>query len=179
VIGRSAHFTTGRASRRGAARRTRTRLTIYPRAKLRHSPEGGQVPRCDRDLRIGVFPTEAKPYHWGYLLGGLLAVNRFHLNRLIFSIAGRDVRKPRMAEEGIRHSMANGILELFHPFFQYTLIALGTTLSGEENLFRILKLNPTQTIRAFYIASGDDLHRFHSETGRLDTVRILEKGVKE
>jgi hypothetical protein len=72
-----------------------------------------------------------------------------------------------------------GFSSSFIPLFEYTPLALGTTLSGEENLFRILKLNPTQTIRAFYIASGDGLHRFHPETGRPDTVRILEKGVKE
>lgn len=67
--------------------------TIDPQARLRHSPEGGPVAPCNRELRIGVFPTAVNPLHWGHLLGGLLAVERFRPDKLIFPIAGGDPRK--------------------------------------------------------------------------------------
>jgi hypothetical protein len=91
----------------------------------------------DRELRIGVFPTAANLFHWARLLGGLIVMERFLLDKVIFVIAGQDSRRPKIAPEDIRHSMAKEVLELFHPLFEYSSIALGTTTSGEENLFKI------------------------------------------
>ena len=148
---------------------------IEPLAKIRHSVESGHLPLAARELRIGIFPTAANPFHWAHLLGGLVAMERFLLDKVIFVIAGRDSRKPEMAAEEARHSMARKILGLFQPFFEYSSIARGTSTSGEDNLFRILSLNPAQPIHAFYIAGGDHYHRFHPVTGSPDTIQKLEE----
>jgi nicotinic acid mononucleotide adenylyltransferase len=150
---------------------------IEPLAKIRHSVESGRLPLVSRELRIGIFPTAANPFHWAHLLGGLAAMERFFLDKVIFVIAGRDFRKPEMAAEEARHSMARKILWLFQPFFEYSSIARETSTSGEDNLFRILSMNPAQPIHAFYIAGGDHYHRFHPVTGNPDTIQKLEEGM--
>jgi len=150
---------------------------IEPLAKVRHSVEGGKFPIVDRALRVGVFPTAANPLHWAHLIGGLVAAERFHLDKVIFIIAGHDPRKPELASENVRHAMAKKVIELFHPLFEYSSIALGTATSGEENLFKILGMNPAQAIHAFYIAGGDHYHRFSPATGRPDTIQKLEDGL--
>jgi nicotinic acid mononucleotide adenylyltransferase len=149
---------------------------IEPLVKVRHSVGSAPVPREARELRIGIFPTAADPFHWAHILGGLIVMEKFSLDKVIFVIAGGDSRKPDMAPEGARHAMAKEVLELFHPLFEYCSIALGTTASGEENLFKILGMNPTQAIHAFYIAGGDHYHRIHPGTGRPDTIQKLEEG---
>ena len=150
---------------------------IDPLAAVRHSPGIGQSPRKDREARIGIFPTAANPFHWAHLLGGLIAIERFLLDKVIFVIAGRDSRKPGMAAEEVRHSMAREVLDLFHPLFEYSSIALGTATSGEENLFKILGMNACRTVHAFYIAGGDHYHRFHPVTGSPETIQKLEDGI--
>ena len=47
----------------------------------------------------------------------------------------------------------------------------------EEDLFRILGMNPRQCIHAFYLAGGDHSHRYHPETGQPDTIQKLEEGI--
>jgi nicotinic acid mononucleotide adenylyltransferase len=150
---------------------------IEPQAKIRHFAESGLLPHENRELRIGVFPTAANPFHWAHLLGGLFAMERFLLDKVIFVIAGQDSRKPKMAPEDVRHSMAREVLELFHPLFEYSSIARGTATAGEENLFKILGMNPGQAVHAFYIAGGDHYNRFHPVTGSPDTIQRLEDGV--
>lgn len=44
-------------------------------AKLRNSVVSELLPQ-DRELRIGVFPTAANPFHWAHLLGGLIATQK-------------------------------------------------------------------------------------------------------
>jgi len=73
--------------------------------------------------------------------------------------------------------MAKEVLDLFHPIFEYSSIAVETTTSGEENLFKILGMNPGQPIHAFYVAGGDHYHRFHPATGSPDTIQRLEEGM--
>lgn len=150
---------------------------IEPLIGIRHSLECGLPARQGREVRIGVFPTAANPLHWAHLLGGLVVMERFHLDKVIFVIAGQDSRKPEMAPAKVRHSMAKEVLHLFNPFFEYSPIALGTTSSGEENLFKILKMNPAQAIHAFYIAGGDHYHRFDPASGSPDTIQRLEEGM--
>jgi nicotinic acid mononucleotide adenylyltransferase len=150
---------------------------IDPRTKVRHSVEHGLLPLEDRVLRIGVFPTAANPFHWAHLLGGLIAMEQFLLDKVLFVIAGQDSRKPEMAPEKVRHSIAKKVLGLFHPLLEYSSIAYGTAASGEENLFKILGMNPSQTIHAFYIAGGDHYHRYHPATRSPDTIQKLEDGV--
>ncbi len=183
VLGRSANaidFTTLEQS--VVASLTRIEWLIFegkiePLARVWHSAASGPLPHKDRELRIGVFPTAANPLHWAHLLGGLIAIERFLLDKVIFVIAGRDSRKPAMVSEDLRHSMAKEVLELFHPLFEYSSIARGTTSAGEENLFKILGMNPGQAIHAFYIAGSDHYHRFHPVTGRPDTIQKLEEGM--
>ena len=150
---------------------------IEPLARLRHSARGGFFPPWDKELRIGVFPLAANPFHWAHLLGGLLVVERFQLDKLVFLVAGTDPRKPTMAPESVRHSMAKEIIDLFHPLFEYSSLALGTAIAGEEQLFRILRMNPAQPVHAFYIAGGDHFHRFNPGTGSADTIQRLEDGM--
>jgi nicotinic acid mononucleotide adenylyltransferase len=150
---------------------------IKPQAKVRHSVEGKLHPPVDRELRIGLFPTAANPFHWAHLLGGLVAMERFLLDKVIFVIAGQDSRKPEMAPEVVRHSMAKKVVQLFHPLFEYSSIAFGKATTGEENLFNIFGMNPYQAIHAFYIAGGDHYHRFNPATGAPDTIQKLENGM--
>jgi len=148
-----------------------------PWVRVKHSSAGHPAEPIDRYLRIGVFPTAANPFHWAHLLGGLLAMESFALDKIIFVIAGKDSRKPDMAPEALRHSMAISVLKLFHPLFEYSPIALGEAASGEENLFSILGMNPHQRIHAFYLAGGDHYHRYHPGTGQPDTIQKLEEGI--
>jgi nicotinic acid mononucleotide adenylyltransferase len=138
--------------------------------------ESGFFPCEPRELRLGIFPTAANPIHWAHLLGGLVAMDRFHLDKVIFVIAG-DHSKLEMASEDARHSMAKQVLALFDPLFEYSSIARGTIVSGEENLFKILGLNPTQAIHAFYIAGGDHYHRIDPASRLPDTIQKLEDGI--
>ncbi len=82
-----------------------------------------------------------------------------------------------MAPEYVRHSIAKVVLELFHPLFEYSSVARGGDESGEENLFRILDMNPGQALHAFYIAGGDHYHRLHPATHAPDTIQKLEEGM--
>jgi nicotinic acid mononucleotide adenylyltransferase len=150
---------------------------IEPLVRIRHSEDSQPLSLTNRELRIGIFPTAADPLHWGHLLGGLIAMEQFRLDKVLFVIAGLDPRKPDMAPEQVRHSMAKKVIDLFCPLFEYSAIALGTAASGEENLFKILGMNPEQSIHAFYIAGGDHYHRFNPATGRPDTIQKLEEGI--
>ncbi len=60
---------------------------IRPGARLRHSEDMEPVPCVERELRIGIFPTAANPLHWAHLLGGLAAMERLLLDKVIFVIA--------------------------------------------------------------------------------------------
>jgi nicotinic acid mononucleotide adenylyltransferase len=150
---------------------------IAPLVKVRHSAQDPLLPAEDRELHVGVFPTAANPLHWGHLLGGLITMERFFLDKVIFVIAGQDPRKPEMAPEHIRHAMAKEVLRLFYPLFEYSAIAFGTATSGEDNFFRILGMSPNQSIHAYYIAGDDHYRRFDPATGRPDTIQKLEEGM--
>ena len=148
-----------------------------PWLKVKHSPDGSQVPPVPREMRLGVFPVAGNPFHWAHLLGGLCAMATFTLDKIIYVIAGSDPRKPDMAPAEARHAMARSLLRLFHPLFEYSSIALRDSSSGEENLFRILEMNPLQSIHAYYIAGSDHYHRYRPMTGNPDTLIKLEQGV--
>ncbi len=148
-----------------------------PWAGVKHSPDQPLLPPSDRTARIGVFPIAANPLHWAHLIGGLLAMDNLGLDKVIYVIAGGDPRKPSLASTKTRHDMARSVLELFHPLFEYSSIARGGAASGEENLFKILAMNPRQSIHAFYIAGGDHYQRRDPASGRPDTIQKLEDGV--
>ena len=108
-----------------------------PWVNVKHFPAHYPVRPINREVRLGVFPVAANPFHWVHLLGGLLAMQTFTLDKIIYVIAGSDPRKPDMAPAEARHAMARSLLRLFRPLFEYSPIALEDSSSGEENLFRI------------------------------------------
>ncbi len=131
-----------------------------------------------RHLRMGVFPTAGNPLHWGHLLSGLAAMEHFHLDKVIYIIAGDDPRKPYLASANLRHRIAKKVIRLFHPLFDYSPIALGGTAPGEINVFRIMSSNGLQPLHAFYLAGSDHFHRYTPQTGEPDTIQKLEEGVR-
>jgi len=134
-----------------------------------------------RHLRLGVFPTAGNPLHWGHLLSGLAAMESFHLDKVIYIIAGDDPRKPYLASANLRHRIAKKVIRLFHPLFDYSSIGLGGTAPGEINLFRIMSSNGNgmQPLHAFYLAGSDHFHRYAPQTGEPDTIQKLEEGVRK
>jgi hypothetical protein len=148
-----------------------------PWVKVKHSPDRSLAAPICREVQLGVFPVAANPFHWAHLLGGLLTMETFALDKIIFVVAGNDPRKSELAPMEARHAMARSLLRLFHPLFEYSSIALGGSSSGEENLFRILGMNPLQPIHAWYIAGGDHYHRYQPTTGNVDTLEKLEEGI--
>jgi nicotinic acid mononucleotide adenylyltransferase len=148
-----------------------------PWVKVNHHPSDPPVPPVSREMRLGVFPVAGNPFHWAHLLGGLLTMEAFELDKILYVVAGSDPRKPDLAPIDARHAMASALLRLFRPLFEYSSIARGDSSSGEENLFRILAMNPGQPIHAYYIAGGDHYHRFEPMTGDPDTLEKLETGI--
>lgn len=152
---------------------------IQPWRPVRLSPYEHEQPRPgERSLRLGFFPTAANPLHWMHLIGGLLAISRFQLDKVIYLIAGSDSRKTNLPPVSTRHLMAARVLKAFSPFLTYTPISLESSLPGEVNVFRLLQLNAQQRIQAFYMAGTDHCRRFDPVTGEPDTLQRLEDGVR-
>ncbi len=146
---------------------------IDPTAKIRLSESDPAVAFSNRPIRIGVYPVAADPFQWGHLLIALRAVGELNVDKVIFVLAGDDVRKPSMTPVEQRHPMGREVLNLFAPFFEYSPIAVGTTFDGETNIFRILALNPNQGVEAWYMV-GDDHYRLVDKKGNPDTLPKLE-----
>ncbi|NNN04655.1 MAG: hypothetical protein HKL90_02010 [Elusimicrobia bacterium] len=123
--------------------------------------------------RIGVYPVAADPFQWGHLLVALRAVGELGVDKVVFVLAGDDPRKPTLTPVADRHPMGREVLALFAPFFAYSPIAVGTTLDGETNIFRILALNPERRVDAWYMV-GDDHYRLVDKNGNPDTLPKLE-----
>lgn len=123
--------------------------------------------------RIGVYPVAADPFQWGHLLVALRAVGELGVDKVVFVLAGDDPRKPTLTPVADRHPMGREVLALFAPFFVYSPIAVGTTLDGETNIFRILALNPERRVDAWYMV-GDDHYRLVDKKGNPDTLPKLE-----
>lgn len=134
--------------------------------------------RDGRPFRIGVFPTAGDPLHWAHLLSGLAAMERFRLDKVLYMIAGDDPRKPDLTPAKVRHSIAKQVLDLFHPLFEYSPMALGGIEPGEVNVFRIMGSSGARALHAFYLAGSDHFHRFAPLTRNPDTVERLEEGIR-
>ncbi len=150
--------------------------TIDPRLASGDAPGAGRPLPCGRTLRIGVFPTAANPLHWGHLLGGLAAMERFNLDKVYYIIAGDDPRKPAVASARIRHGIARDVLSLFDPLLGYSAVALGSEDPGEVNVFRIIGSLGARPLHVFYLAGSDHFHRRAPRTGNHDTIQRLEDG---
>jgi nicotinic acid mononucleotide adenylyltransferase len=129
-------------------------------------------------FRLGVFPTAGNPLHWGHLSAGLAAIERFHLDKVVYVIAGEDPRKPTLAPEHIRHRIASEVLGLFHPLLEYSPLSLGSTKPGEVNAFRFFAANKELPLHMFYLVGSDHFHRFTPREGRPDTIQRLETGIR-
>lgn len=152
---------------------------INPFAGMNTSPFNYQkAPVSAGKLKIGIYPVAANPFHWGHLLTGLLAIAQYKLDKVVYLIAGNDVRKPDLLSAPIRHLVGREIVNIFSPFFAYSSIALETNLDGESNVFRILNLNQEQPIDVFYLVGSDHYHRINKQ-GYPDTICKIEKGISQ
>jgi hypothetical protein len=91
-----------------------------------------------------------------HLIGGLMAIARFRLDKIVYIIAGEDARKPHLLPIPIRHQMGKEVLASFAPYFEYS----------------------AQRIHAFYLAGSYHYQRFHPQTGDPDTIQRLEDGIR-
>jgi nicotinic acid mononucleotide adenylyltransferase len=151
---------------------------IVPWNRLRLGLGEPEYPVVDREVRLGVFPVAANPFHWMHFISGLMAISRFRLDKVVYIIAGNDPRKPDLLPVSIRHQMGKEVLQVFSPFFEYSPIALDNSLPGEVNVFKLLQLNAAQRIHAFYLVGSDHFQRFDPETGTPDTIQRLEEGIE-
>jgi hypothetical protein len=156
------------------------RAAIDPSFSLRLSEEGSVCETVDRTVRLGVYPVNGNPMHWGHLLCALGAIATHKLDRVVVVIQGIDARKHHMsiATERHRHEMARRIIAGFQPLLAYSSIGRGTKCTGEQNIFRLLRLNPEQPIHAFYMA-GSDHCRIVDDRGRPDTPLRLERNLED
>ena len=150
---------------------------IDPQAAVRSAPHDPVKPTVSRTLKIGIYPVAANPFHWAHLLIGLSALVRFSLDKIIYVISGSDPRKPALAPAEIRHLIGEEVINIFAPFFSYSSIALENDCDGEMNLFKIVSLNPDQSIDLFYIVGADHYHRINPRTGEADTLQKLENKI--
>ncbi len=150
---------------------------INPEIHIRTSLYGKPKKAVKKVYRIGFYPVAANPFHWAHLLIGLLALTEFKLDKVIFSIAGFDPRKPDLVPMVIRHAMGKEVLKIFDPLFSYSSIAVGSNDDGESNFFRLLNLNSEQRIEAFYIAGGDHYLRINPKNNLPDTIQKMENNI--
>ena len=146
---------------------------IDPSRTVRLS-EADAEPAGAGHAHIAVYPVAADPFQWGHLLIALRAVGDLGVDKVVFVLAGDDPRKPTMTPVERRHPMGRDVLAIFEPFFAYSPIAVGTTLDGETNIFRILALNPERRVDAWYMV-GDDHYRLVDKKGNPDTLPKLER----
>jgi hypothetical protein len=146
---------------------------IDPTRTIRLSESDPETAATDH-AHIAVYPVAADPFQWGHLLIALRAVGDLGVDKVVFVLAGDDPRKPTMTPVAVRHPMGRDVLAAFEPFFAYSSIAVGTTLDGETNIFRILALNPGRRVDAWYMV-GDDHYRLVDKKGNPDTLPKLER----
>lgn len=145
---------------------------IDPTRRIRVSEDQPEI-LSEQHARVGVYPVAADPFQWGHLIIALRAVGSLGVDKVVFVLAGDDPRKPTMTPVEKRHPMGREVLALFEPFFEYSPIAVGTTLDGETNIFRILALNGDRRVDAWYMV-GDDHYRLVDKKGNPDTLPKLE-----
>ncbi len=148
---------------------------IQPFSALRTSLEQPSLQADERPLRIGVYPIAANPLHWAHVLIGLEAMARLRLDKVVYVIAGHDVRKPHLIRAGLRYAIVRDVLTLFEPYLCCSDIALGTHLDGETQLVRLLQLNAAQRMHAVYLAGADHYRRIYPDKGYPDTIGKLER----
>jgi len=120
-----------------------------------------------RKMRIGIFPVDADPIHWGHLLIGLSAMAKLALDQVVYIVSGAKDHKPDMVQPVVRHAMARSVLKMFDPLLRFSDVGLGYAFDDMTNFFRFLNLNQKQKIEAVYI-SGLDHTAEDVESGNTD-----------
>ncbi len=148
---------------------------IQPVRAVRISPDQPNPQADERPLRLGVYPITANPLHWAHVLIGLEAMARLWLDRVVYVVAGHDVRKSSLIDAVLRYQIARSLLKHFEPYLCCSDSALGTDLDGETNMVHLLQLNQDQRIDAIYLAGADHYRREYPDGGYADTVAKLER----
>lgn len=143
------------------------------------SPSGDhRQPTASRPYRVGVFPVSANPLHWLHVFAGLAVMERMRLDKVIYVVAGSDARKPDLAAVQGRHQAAKDVLDMFSPLLEYSPIAIGSRLQGEEHVFRLAASFDVDRLHLFYIAGSDHYRRLSPTGGGPDTIERLERGIR-
>jgi hypothetical protein len=98
-------------------------------------------------------------------MGGLAAIERYRLDKVLYVVAGQDKRKPHLADQKSRHRIAREVLGFFSPLLEYSPIAYDGAADGEENVFRVIAACGAGPVHAFYIAGSDHCRRFGPNGG--------------
>ena len=150
---------------------------IDPYAHIRTLETDATAPAVDKELCVAVNATAGNTLHWDHLIIGLLAIAELGTDKVIFDIqSGKDTRKPILAfTEKFRYELTQEEIEMFEPFFVFSV---NTSVDGETDIRRILKLNPLQKIVIFYIAGGDHYHRWARIKGLTDDEQPSDNWLK-
>ncbi len=153
---------------------------VVPQPAVRVCTTDPTRPPANHPIRLGVFPVTGNPLHWGHLLCALESVAILELDEIVFSIQGIDERKPSASgqTQGYRHALAKEVIRLLEPLARYSDLGWGNHYIGEQNLFRMLRLNPHARIVAYYLV-GADHYRLADAAGRPDTLRRLEQNMRD
>lgn len=156
------------------------RRSIVPRPPVRVRRSAVPPPATSRPVRLGVFPVNGNPLHWGHLLCALEAMAELRLDQVVFLVQGIDRRKPLAGEatQRDRHRLARQVVGLLEPLAVYSDIGFGNAAVGEDNLFRLLQLNPATSILAHYVVGADHYRRV-DEAGCPDTLPRLEQNMDD
>jgi nicotinic acid mononucleotide adenylyltransferase len=73
-----------------------------------------------RPLRLGIFPVNANPIHWGHLLAGLSAIVNARLDRVVYLVTTDMAGRRDMLPEDLRHDTARELLKSFEPLLCYS-----------------------------------------------------------
>lgn len=154
------------------------RISPPPSVRVTHT---AAIPAAARGVvRLGVFPVNGNPLHWGHLLCALEAIALLRLDQVVLLVQGIDARKPLAAEQtqADRHALARQVVAMFDPLLAYSDVGRDNSLVGEESLFRLLRLNPRTRIVAHYVV-GADHYRLADPAGRPDTLPRLEQSMAD
>jgi len=156
------------------------RGSIQPDAAFRVSWRQPAPTPTGRRLRIGIYPVNGNPLHWGHLLCALEAIAELELDKVVFVIQGIDARKLEASRTtlGHRHRIARRTLNMLHPLAVYSDIGLNNSRIGEENLFHLLQLNGKQRTKAYYMV-GTDHYGLVDRHGNPDTLPRLQANMED
>jgi hypothetical protein len=150
---------------------------IHPWQGLRLSEEDAPYVGPDRPLRLGVYPIQANPLHWGHIFNGLSAMAEARLDKVVYVVVDGARDQRGLLSEELRHCTACGLLRSFDPLLCYSPVARDSCSDAESSVFHLLALNPGRKIDAFYIGDAQEALRENPATGKPRLIEKLENGV--